>query len=155
MTRTVLVRLIVPSAAALLAAAYLTAPAHGDTTPIDGRVVIPVDEFSSPLDDSMGDATMKGGVVLMSNGGHMMQRVIRAVKSGLVTLAAAPLEGSESRGDGDDRHDARNVQVNNPALDHITTFDPSVVVTRPFEFSTQSETSAVKDGEHVSRHRNG
>ena len=41
------------------------------------------------------------------------------------------------------------MQVNDPALDHITTFDPSVVATRPFEFSTQSETSAVKDGDHV------
>jgi hypothetical protein len=41
------------------------------------------------------------------------------------------------------------VQVNDPALDHITTFDPRVVITRPFEFATQSETSAVRNGKHV------
>jgi hypothetical protein len=150
MTRTVLARLLVPSAAALLAAAYLAPAAHGDTVQIDGVVVIPVDEFSAPVDgDSTGDATVKGGVGLMSNGGHMMQRLVRAAQSGLVPLAHAPLEGSESRGDGGDRDDSRNVLVNNPALDHITSFDPAVIVTRPFEFSTQSETSAVKDGEHV------
>ena len=150
MTRTVLARLVVSSAAALIAAAYLPATAHGDTTQINGVVVIPVDEDNAAVDgESRGDATVKGGVGLMSNGGHMMQRLVRAAQSGLVPLAGLPRGGRESRDDGDNLADPRNVQVNNPALDHITSFDPGVVVTRPFEFSTQSETSAVKDGEHV------
>src|SRR5206468_11810799 len=51
--------------------------------------------------------------------------------------------------DGDNDDDLRNVRINDAALDHITTFDPAVVNTRPFEFSTQSETSAVSDAKHV------
>ena len=79
----------------------------------------------------------------------MAQRLVRAVRSGLVPVRGAPAAGTESRGTGGGDDDAVNVQVNDPALDHIVTFDPAVVVTRPFEFSTQSETSAVRDGKHV------
>ena len=150
MTRTVLARLVVSSAAALIAAAYLQVAAHGDTIRLNGVVVIPVEEDNAAVDgETTGDATVKGGIGLMSGGGQMMQRLVRAAQSGLVPLAGAPVGGRESRGDGDGLADQRNVQVNDPALDHITSFDPSVVVTRPFEFSTQSETSAVKDGQHV------
>ena len=149
MTRTVLARLVVSSAAALLAAAYLPVTAHGDTIRLNGVVVIPVDEDNAAVDgESRGDATVKG-IGLMSSGGHMMQRLGRTVQSDLVPLAGAPVGGSESRGDSDGLADPGNVQVNDPALDHITSFDPRVVPTRPFEFSTQSETSAVKDGQHV------
>src|SRR5262249_56943229 len=35
------------------------------------------------------------------------------------------------------------------ALDHIVTIPPDEVVTRPFEFSTQSETSVVNHGRHI------
>lgn len=149
MTRTVLARLVVSSAAALLAAAYLPVTAHGDTIRINGVVVIPVDEDNAAVDgESRGDVTVKG-IGLMSSGGLMRQRLGRTVQSDPVPSAGAPDGGRESRGDGDGVADQRNVQVNDPALDHITSFDPSVVVTRPFEFSTQSETSAVKDGQHV------
>ncbi len=79
----------------------------------------------------------------------MAQRLVRAVRSGLVPVRGAPAAGKESRGTGGGDDDAVNVQVNDPALDHIVTFDPAVVATRPFEFSTQSETSAVRDGKHV------
>jgi hypothetical protein len=99
--------------------------------------------------DAVGDATVKGGVGLMSGGGQLMRRLVRAVQSGKLPRAGAPVGGGMGHDDGEGDHDVRNVQVNDPALDHITTFDPSVVVTRPFEFSTQSETSAVKDGDHV------
>ena len=150
MTRTVLARLVVSSAAALIAAAYLPAAARGDTTRINGVVVIPVGEDDAPVDgDSRGDATVKGGIGFISSGGHMMRQLVRAVQSGLVPVAGAPAGGHESRGDSDDLTDPRNVQVNDSALDHITSFDPNVVVTRPFEFSTQSETSAVRDGDDV------
>ena len=150
MRRTVLVRFVVSSAAALIAAAYLPAAAHGDTARFNGVVVIPVDEDNAAVDsESRGDATVKGGIDLVSSGGHMQQRLVRAVRSRLVPLVGAPITGRDSRGDSDDLADSRNVQVNDPALDYITSFDPQVVATRPFEFSTQSETSAVKDGRHV------
>src|ERR1700732_2179324 len=99
MTRAVLASLVVASAAALIAAAYLPAAAHGDTTQINGVVVIPVNDDSAAVDgDSTGDATVKGGIGLRSAGGHMMQRLVRAVQLGLVPLAGAPLGGHESRG---------------------------------------------------------
>jgi hypothetical protein len=116
--------------------------------PLDGRVVIPVDDDIAVFggDDN---APVKGGIGLRSAGGQLAQRLQRAVQSGLVPIAR-PIAGKEKgRGDNGRSDDAFNVQVNNPALDHIVTFDPTIVKTRPFEFSTQSETSAVRDGRHV------
>src|ERR1700731_3406392 len=98
MTRTVLAKLVVSSAAALIAAAYLPTAVHGDTTQINGVVVIPVNDDTAAVDgDSTGDATVKGGIGLRSAGGHLMQRLVRAVQSGLVPLAGAPFGGGESR----------------------------------------------------------
>jgi hypothetical protein len=147
MTRTDLARLAAVSAAVLSGVIYMSSSAKGDT--INGRIVIPVDEDRAPVDgDGVGDATVKG-VGLISGGGHMMQRLLRAVQSGNLPTADASIAGQEGRDDGENADDLRNVQVNDPALDHIVTFDPKQIVTRPFEFSTQSETSAVKDGEHI------
>src|SRR5689334_13543340 len=73
---------------------------------------------------------------------------------GALTFAARPGKvsgaeaGIQARGESSSRAVAGNVQVNDPALDHITTFAPPIV-TRPFEFATQSETSAVRNGKHV------
>lgn len=63
-----------------------------------------------------------------------------------VGLAVKDEVGDEGKSD-EGRHDedARNVQVNDPALDHIQTF----AGTRPFEFSTQSETSITAFGNHI------
>lgn len=134
----------------LVAIAFWPASAGAAGTVIGGRVVIPVDENAGAVDgDSVGDATVKGGVGMRSPGGQMAQRLQRAIKSGLVPLDSAPVSGDEARGGGADDGTSGNVQVNDPVLDHITTFNPAVVVTRPFEFATQSETSAVKDGRHV------
>jgi hypothetical protein len=72
----------------------------------------------------------------------------RAIQSGLVPLPFSHVRGQEREGEhaGDV---ALNTQVNDASLDHVVTFNPSVVRTRPFEFSTQSETSMVTNGRHI------
>src|SRR5262245_51799806 len=148
MSRTNLARFVVAAAVALSAAVYLPKVLHGQATRVDGVLVIPVEDDNSPRGDDEGDATVKR-IGIFSSGGQMQQRFLRAVRAGVVKNGRAPVSGHESRDQGDRHDDVRNVQINDPALDHIVTFDPSVVATRPFEFSTQSETSAVSDGKHV------
>ena len=149
MRRTRLVRLVVASAAALGAAAYMQVATKGETTRVNGAVVIPVEEDNAPIDgDAEGDATVKG-IGVFSTGGQVKQRFLRAVKAGIAPKKGGGVPG-HNRGDGgENADDLRNTQINDPGLDHITTFDPAVVRTRPFEFSTQSETSAVSDGRHI------
>jgi len=122
------------------------------TTSVGGRLVIPVDEDAAVFDgDDEGDVTVKGGIGLaLSNAptGRLRDRLIRAARSG--NLATRPAAQSiQAPGQGSASGHAGNVQVNDPALDHVTTFDPRIVVTRPFEFATESETSAVRNGRHV------
>jgi hypothetical protein len=122
------------------------------TTSVGGRLVIPVDEDAAVFDgDDEGDVTVKGGIGLaLSNAptGRLRDRLIRAARSG--NLATRPAAASiQAPGQGSAGGHAGNVQVNDPALDHVTTFDPRIVVTRPFEFATESETSAVRNGRHV------
>jgi len=148
MKRTTVTRFVVATAVALSAAAYLPKAVRGDTTRVDGVVVIPVEEDNSPRSEDEGDATVKG-IGLFSTGGQMKQRFLRAVQAGFVPGGNASVHGRESHDAGDRDDDLQNVQVNDPALDHIVTFDPKVVKTRPFEFSIQSETSAVRDGRHI------
>lgn len=135
---------------AFVAALVGAKAARADTAVVNGRVVIPVDDDGSAFDSgSPDDLALKGGLSPRSAGGQMAQRLQRAVQSGLVPLGGVPVSGRQARGSGEDQDDAVNIQANDPALDHIVTFDPKVVVTRPFEFATQSETSAVRDGRHV------
>jgi hypothetical protein len=149
MTRTQFVRVVVASAAAVAAAAYLPVVTKGETVRFNGAVVIPVEEDTAPIDgDAEGDATVKG-IGLFSAGGQIKQRFLRAVHAGISPAKGQGIAGHNRGDEGRDEEDPRNVQINDPALDHITTFDPSVIVTRPFEFSTQSETSAVSDGRHI------
>lgn len=130
----------------VIVVAYRPAAAQVGTT-VSGRVVIPVDDNIAAFGGD--DATAKGGISLRSAGGEMAQRLQRAVQSGKVPIVVSPIAGEKDRGNSRSSDDAFNVQINDPALDHIVTFDPSVVVTRPFEFSTQSETSGVRDGRNV------
>jgi hypothetical protein len=147
MTWTTFAKLGLACAAALGTATYLSAAGQIDTTPINGILAIAVDEDTAPIDgDSVGDATVKGGLGVMSAGGQLMQRL---VQSGKMRHEDAPGGGDEGRGDSAELDEPGNVLVNDPALDHIVTFPPTQIVTRPFEFATQSETSAVKDGQHV------
>jgi len=135
------------SFAALIVVPYQPAAAQVNGTTVSGRVVIPVEDDIAVFGGD--DATVKGGMALRSSGGEMAQRLLRAVQSGRVPIAVFPIAGEKDRGNSQSGDDAFNVQINDPALDHIVTFDPSVVVTRPFEFSTQSETSGVRDGRNV------
>ena len=146
MRHTNLARLAVASAVALGAAVGAAVYLSADTITIDGQIVIPVDDIGGDTD---GDATVKGGIGIMSAGGHAKQHALSAAQSAASLLPPVQGKKDDSRADGDGNDDGRNVQINDPALDHIVAFDPSMVVTRPFEFSTQSETSAVKDGRHV------
>src|SRR5437868_1049411 len=152
MRRTRLLKLALSAIVFFFAAADGSRPARADLDHIGGRVVIPIDQDSAGLDsDSPDDVAVKGGIRVRSAGGQMTLRLQRAVQAGqLVPLRSSGTSGRQSRGNGgDDRSDPRNVQANDAALDHVTSFDPAVVATRPFEFATQSETSAVKDGRHV------
>src|SRR3954466_7276661 len=149
MTRTHVIRFAIASAAALGAALCLPVGMTGETARVNGAVVIPVEEDTPPIDgDAEGDATIKG-IGVVSTGGQMKQRFLRAVHAGIVPNKDRGNAGHRTGDAGDDEHDVRNTQANDPALDHITTFDPAVVNTRPFEFSTQSETSAVSAGRHI------
>ena len=127
--------------AALLAAQR---PAQAQTR-VNGVLAIPADDAAFDGEDD-GDATVKGNV--RSAGGQMAHKLQRAVQSGLVPLPFSRVRGQQHEGDHEGDV-ALNVQVNDPALDHVVTFDPAVVVTRPFEFSTQSETSVVTNGRHI------
>jgi len=124
--------------------------ARADFDTVNGRLVIPVDDDDAALDtDSPDDLTLKGGIRIRSAGGQLAQKAQRAVQSGRVVVSGTVRSGTESRGpSGDSRGDARNVQANDPALDHIARFNVTPP-TRPFEFATQSETSAVRSGNHI------
>src|SRR3954470_22834358 len=149
MTRTHVIRFAIASAAALGAALCLPVVMTGETARVNGAVVIPVEEDTPPIDgDAEGDATIKG-IGVVSTGGQMKQRFLRAVHAGIVPNKGHGNAGLRTRDAGEDEDNVRNTQANDPALDHITTFDPAVINTRPFEFSTQSETSAVSDGRHI------
>ncbi len=126
---------------ALGAAAALALTVPGPTraqTNINGQLVIPVDEFERG--DNDGNDLKPG---LLSSGGERARAMTRAQQDG---VARTNLVGSPIRWDGRGDHgrgdDARNTQVNDPALDHIQTFPG----TRPFEFSIESETSLVNLG---------
>ncbi len=86
---------------------------------------------------------------MRSSGGQMARRLQTAIKRGTVPLKGSPIGGKFAPGKGSHGGVGANSQVNDPSLDHITAFDPAVVNTRPFEFSTQSETSMVANGSHI------
>ncbi|HET7825238.1 MAG TPA: sialidase family protein [Anaeromyxobacter sp.] len=132
----------------LASLAFALAPpaARAQTVRVNGALVLPVEDgpaFDAGEADSLA---LKGN---LSPGGQLLRSFQRAVQSGNLPqgpgLPAASVAPAAAGGGGD----LVNRQVNDPALDHIQTFDPAVVVTRPFEFSTQSETSLVARGRHV------
>ncbi|HXB70612.1 MAG TPA: sialidase family protein [Candidatus Acidoferrales bacterium] len=125
-----------------LLAAYRPAPALAQ---VQGRIAIPADDFALDA-DSVGDASAKL-TALRSQGGQLAHRLQLAIQSGAVPLTGSPTDGQHGQdgGSSGDGGDAKNTQINNPALDHTVTF----AGTRPFEFSTQSETSATAFGKHI------
>ena len=136
----------ISSLAFLVAAALAPAAAVADLTQVGGVLVLPVEEDVSAFDaDALGDATVKGNV--RSMGGTLAGRMHAAVQSGNLPASTIGSFGVSGRGNGKGPLDKLNVQANDPNLDHIQTF--TQVITRPFEFATQSETSAVVNGRHM------
>ena len=96
--------------------------------------------------DDDGVATIKG--IDQRSVGKQTADVIRAAaaRGGLATgPVVAALRGT-GNGNQSAHSNGANVQVNDPALDTIYSFPG---FTRPFEESTQSETSIVRNGAHV------
>ncbi len=87
------------------------------------------------------------GLDLRSNGKQMADIVRHAAEAGTLVVTPDPVapNGDMSSGNGNHDDDLRNIQVNDPALDNIQSFPG----TRPFEESTQSETSIASFGKHV------
>jgi len=136
---------------AVVAAVSWLKVAHAELISINGKTVFVIGEDEAAFDgDAFGDATIKGGVGLRSAGGQMAHRFQQAAaRSNKTSLTIQAIDGTKVFHDNDGHDIDVNRQVNDPALDHIVTFSPSQIVTRPFEFATQSETSAVRDGRHV------
>lgn len=132
-------------ALALLAGALAPGGAAAEPVRLNGRIVLPVDEGPA-FDAGEADATIKGNV--RSPGGELLRSLLRPGQGGAQLLGPA-VRALDTRGQGGGEGDLLNSQVNDPDLDRIVAFDPAVVVTRPFEFSTQSETSLVARGRHV------
>lgn len=140
-------RIAAATAAALLLSLHRPAAHAQQPQPVNGILAIPADDFSVDGDDE-GDASVKGGVGLRSQGGQLARRLQMAIQHGALPQPGGAKAGHTSAGSGSPGVDS-NAQVNDPGLDHVTAFNPAVVNTRPFEFSTESETSLVANGKHI------
>ena len=132
---------------AVLAALGVTHVAQAQVK-VGGKIVIPAEDFAQFADDE-DSLSVKGGIGLRSSGGQVAQSIRGAVPVSSLPVSGVPVSGQQSPGNSGHRTVGPSVQVNNPALDHITTFPPTQVVTRPFEFATQSETSIVSMGQDI------
>lgn len=110
---------------------------------LGGRPVIPVDALT---EDDESEVTFKA--VGRSWGGQLAGIVQRSAQNGtaLVPLGTPGFPGEVAHGQGPNAGlPGPDTQVNDPALDNIVQFPPSLR-TRPFENSIQSETSLVNHG---------
>jgi hypothetical protein len=110
-----------------------------------GTIVIPADALFADDHDSIN---VKRGIAARSIGGQLLQGLQSAISTSLLP-PGVPVQGQQSRGGGSQKIVGSNVQVKDPALDHVTTFPPSQILTRPFEFASQSETSVVGLGPDI------
>jgi hypothetical protein len=135
----------ISTVALLVAAALAPTAAVSQTQKVNGILAIPVEEDNSVFDaDAFGGARVKGNVG-RSMGGQIAARLQNAIRSGNLPKQPPTGKGNNQKGEGSGGENAINVQANDPNLDHTVTFTG----TRPFEFATQSETSAVMDGNHI------
>jgi hypothetical protein len=104
---------------------------------------IPADDSAMTAEDP--DGLVSRGLHAKSQGRQMGDALLRNARGGGIRGKAIST-GSASREQGNRGDDVSNIQVNDPALDHIVSFPG---VTRPFEFSTQSETTVASDGRHI------
>jgi hypothetical protein len=131
--------------AALLAAG--SAQAVHAQVDIGGRFVIPAEDFALFSDDE-DSVSVKGGLGVRSAGGQAAQLLRGAVPTISLPAPGIAIQGTASAGASGKKSVSSNVQVNDPALDHIVTFLPTIP-TRPFEFATQSETSTVSTDQDI------
>ena len=104
---------------------------------------IPADDSAMTPEDLDGPL-VRGGSVR----GHARQiadQLLQNARNGGITGAAIS-SGTVQAVNAADGSDPSNTQINDPRLDHIVSFPG---VTRPFEFATQSETSAATSGANV------
>lgn len=109
---------------------------------------IPVDLYGLFDDEEdQGIFTLKG-LDQRSAGKQNADMVRGALANGTLTVSGPLTLPVHSSGNGNQGAHANgtNVQINNPAFDNIQSFPG---FTRPFEESTQSETSIVRIGQHV------
>jgi hypothetical protein len=135
--------------AAVLAAALGARPVRAQISSIGGKLVLPVDEDCAVDCDDEGDATLKSSI--RSRGGDLSHAMQRAIQNGTAFLpaGATPISATVAHGNGPgSATPGANTQVNDPALDHIQDFRPTVN-TRPFEYSIQSETTVINHGQNV------
>lgn len=103
--------------------------------------LIPVTDAPPFSDDA---SVWAKGLNLRSAGNQLGNTIRTAVASG--TQPTGPVKTpAMSKGGNPHAVDVSDIQINDPNLDNIQTFDGS----RPFEESTQSETSVTQSGQHV------
>jgi hypothetical protein len=108
-------------------------------------VPIPVDEFAP-----FASISVKGkGIALRSVGGRWLAQMLQTAVPTSSLPPGVPVQGQQSQGHGGQKTVGFNVQVNDPALDHVQTIPISQILTRPFEYATQSETSVVSLGQDI------
>ena len=107
--------------------------------------------FPIDLNGEFGDEDSDLGSVksigLHSHGRQIANAVQRALAANAPAPTGPVVLPAFDRGDQDEDSGRQNVLVNNPAFDNIQSFP--ALHTRPFEESTQSETSIVRSGRHV------
>lgn len=141
MHRTRLLKFALMVSALCFAVTYRPAPTHAQNVTAMG---IPADDSAMTEDPS--DGPLRRGHNQRSPARLMGDALLRNVHNG--GLGDNPIwSGQAEQGEGE-HHDAAdgNVQINDAALDHIVSFPG---LTRPFEFSTQSETSVAANGKHI------
>lgn len=132
-----------PAVPLAILAATLTATRINTIAQTQTQTLIPVgDEFMTEDDDGSGAK----GLNVLSHGRQVANAVRNAIQSGQLVLTGTNSD-DQGRAHDNGRPDdgSSNVLVNDPTLDNIQSFPG----TRPFEESTQSETTVVVDGQNV------
>ena len=130
----------------LLSACVLAAICGVAVTGVGAQQRIPID-FYGQFDDEEDNGlfTLKG-IDQRSAGKQTADALRAAVARGVLTLGPVTLPARSTGNGNQGAHgNGPNVQINDPSLDNIQSFPG----TRPFEESTQSETSIVRIGQHV------
>ena len=129
--------------ALLLASMILPRFVRAQQTPPSNPTLIPIDDSFDDQDDFEGVK----GLDLRSQGRQVGQSVLKAAATGNLIILSGSVTPNGNFSRGDSKHDSQgpNVQVNDPATDTIQSFTG----TRPFEESTQSETSIAVAGNDI------